>query len=52
MSLGLDWIRDRLESKPLERVGEVRYLEPNGPSPNDPDAPAHRRWFEPALSEG
>jgi hypothetical protein len=45
-SVGMDFLRDRLEGRPFERVGEVLYLEPGGPSPNDPAAPAKRRWFE------
>ncbi|AYY12294.1 alpha/beta hydrolase [Actinobacteria bacterium YIM 96077] len=43
---GMDWLGDRLSGKPLDRPGEVLYLEPNGPSPHDPDAPAKRHWYE------
>jgi pimeloyl-ACP methyl ester carboxylesterase len=45
-SLGMDWLRDRLDGSPPARPGEVIYLEPGGPSPNDPKAPAKRRWYE------
>lgn len=45
-SMGMDWLRDRFDGKALTRAGEVRYLEPNGLSPNDPTAPVKRRWYE------
>jgi hypothetical protein len=45
-SLGMDWLRDRVDGKPLRRPGEVIYLEAQGPSPNDPAVPARRHWFE------
>lgn len=45
-SAGMDWLRDRLQGRPLSRAGEVLYLEPGGPSPNDAAAPAKRHWYE------
>lgn len=45
-SLGMDWLKDRVDGVPLRRPGEVLYLEPGGPSPNDPQAPARRHWYE------
>ena len=44
--LGMDWIRDRLDGRPLTGSGEVRYLEGNGIGPNDPAASVKRHWFE------
>jgi len=44
--LGIDWLRDRLEGRPLANDGEVIYVEPAGVSPNA-DAAAHKRhWYE------
>jgi pimeloyl-ACP methyl ester carboxylesterase len=45
-SVGMDFLRDRLEGRPFERTGEVLYIEPGGPSPFSPETPARRRWFE------
>jgi pimeloyl-ACP methyl ester carboxylesterase len=45
-SLGMDWLRDRVDDRPLSRPGEVLYLESGGPSPNDPATPARRHWYE------
>ena len=44
--LGMDWIRDRFDGRPLTRSGEVRYLEGNGIGPNDPAAAVKRHWFD------
>jgi dipeptidyl aminopeptidase/acylaminoacyl peptidase len=45
-SLGMDWLRDRVEDKPMIRPGGVTYIEAQGVSPNDPQAPDKRHWFE------
>jgi Esterase FrsA-like len=45
-TVGMDWIRDRLDGKPLAEHHAVRYLESGGPSPNDPEAPIKRHWYE------
>jgi dienelactone hydrolase len=46
LSMGMDWLLDRMQGVPFTSDGEVRYLEPNGVSPNDPAAARKRRWFE------
>jgi pimeloyl-ACP methyl ester carboxylesterase len=45
-SLGMDWLRDRMDDKPLRRPGAVLYLEQGGRGPNDPAAPERRHWYE------
>ncbi|BCB91329.1 alpha/beta hydrolase family protein [Phytohabitans suffuscus] len=45
-ALGMDWLRDRLRGKPLDRPGEVVFVEPGGVSPNDPAAKRKRYWYE------
>jgi pimeloyl-ACP methyl ester carboxylesterase len=45
-STAVDWIRDRVDGKPLIGSGEVTWLPPKGPSPNDPAASHRRHWFE------
>jgi pimeloyl-ACP methyl ester carboxylesterase len=45
-SMGMDWLADRLDGRPLARSGDVLYIEPSGPSPIDSDAPAKRHWFD------
>ena len=44
--MGMDWLGDRFAGRPLAAEGGVRYLEPAGPSPNDPAAPLKRHWYE------
>jgi pimeloyl-ACP methyl ester carboxylesterase len=45
-ALGMDWLRDRLDGKPLARAGEVVYIEGGGLGPNDPAAARKRHWYE------
>lgn len=45
-SMGMDWIRDRLEGRPLENDGQVRYVEASSPGPNASGTPLKRRWYE------
>ena len=42
----LDWLRDRLNGKPVSRPGQVVYVEGGGAGPNSPNAPLKRRWFD------
>ena len=44
--VGMDWLKDRFEGRTFEGVGEVRYIEANGKSPNDPATPTKRHWYE------
>lgn len=44
--LAADWLCDRLAGVPLDREGEVIYLEQNGTTPNDPLAPRRRHWYD------
>ena len=41
-----DWLRDRLEGRPVQRSGQVVYVEAGGSGPNSPSAPTKRRWYE------
>jgi cephalosporin-C deacetylase-like acetyl esterase len=41
-----DWLVDRLEGRPMRNAGEVLYIEPNGPDPDDPLVERKRRWYE------
>lgn len=45
-TLGMDWLRDRFDDRPVEREGQVSWLEPNGAGPNSPATPRKRRWFD------
>ena len=47
--LMLDWLRDRLEGRPLAHPGQVLYLDKSGTGPNSPSVPLKRRWYEPAA---
>jgi cephalosporin-C deacetylase-like acetyl esterase len=42
----LDWLRDRLQGRPVERSGEVTYLVPTGSGPNGSSARPARSWLE------
>ena len=42
----VDWLRDRLDNKPMAHAGDVLYLETGGAGPNSPDVQIKRRWFE------
>jgi naringenin degradation protein FdeB len=41
-----DWLRDRVDDKPITGSGDTIWLPPKGPSPNDPAASRRRHWFE------
>jgi pimeloyl-ACP methyl ester carboxylesterase len=41
-----DWLRDRLQGRPVEHNGEVVRLEPTGGGPNGDAAGDHRQWWE------
>jgi hypothetical protein len=43
---GIDWLKDRLDGKPVSDSGRVLYLEGNGIGPNDPGAAQRRQWFD------
>jgi pimeloyl-ACP methyl ester carboxylesterase len=45
----IDWIRDRLDGKPVPHPGQVVYIEPGSAGPNAPDVPLKRRWYEPSA---
>ncbi len=45
-SMGIDWIKDRLAGKLLERDGQVLYVEPTSPGPNAAAVPTKRHWYE------
>lgn len=40
-----DWLRDRLDARPLRHDGKVLYLQPTDAGPNDPDVHITREWF-------
>jgi hypothetical protein len=42
----LDWLRDRIQGKPVERSGEVTYLTPDAGTPYGPTAKRGRTWPE------
>jgi pimeloyl-ACP methyl ester carboxylesterase len=41
----MDWLRDRLLGKPMERSGQVVYMEGSG-GPNDPGLRSKRFWYQ------
>jgi dipeptidyl aminopeptidase/acylaminoacyl peptidase len=45
-SMSLDWLRDRLEGKPVQAPGTTTWIPKSGTSPNDPEVPKKRRWFD------
>ena len=42
----MDWLRDRFAGKPIERAGDVLYIDSSTLGPNDPNAKRKRRWFD------
>jgi dipeptidyl aminopeptidase/acylaminoacyl peptidase len=44
--IALDWIRDRLEGKPIRNSGEVTWLRPGGPGPVGADPVLARSWLD------
>ena len=40
-----DWLRDRLEGKPLAHPGKVIYV-PRGSGPNNPNVETKRKWYQ------
>lgn len=46
----LDWLRDRLDGKPLKHDGEALYIEPGSAGPNSPTVATKRRWYNPSPS--
>ena len=45
-STTMDWLLARLNGKPIDEPGATKWLAPAGLSPNDPQVPRKRRWFE------
>ena len=45
-STAMDWLADRLAGKPVPERGATKWLAPRGLSPNDPQVPRKREWFE------
>jgi pimeloyl-ACP methyl ester carboxylesterase len=41
-----DWLRDRIDGRPLVNDGRVRYLEASGAGPNADTTPDKRYWYE------
>ncbi|MFC2022008.1 alpha/beta hydrolase family protein [Chloroflexota bacterium] len=50
-ALMIDWVKDRLEGKPVAHPGQVLYLDKNGAGPNSPTVPVKRRWYERATQK-
>lgn len=46
LSMGMDWLLDRMNGTRSTDPGQVRYVEPAGASPNDPASRTIRHWFE------
>ncbi|MPZ59844.1 MAG: alpha/beta hydrolase [Propionibacteriales bacterium] len=44
-SMAADWLRERLDGKPIDSPGETLYIEPASISPNDPRVSKRRQWF-------
>src|SRR5581483_187444 len=47
----MDWLRDRLQRKPVAWPGQVVYVEPGSSGPNNPKAALKRRWYEDVKRE-
>ncbi len=45
-NLMIDWVRDRLEGKPMPHPGEVVYIEPGSAGPDSPTVGRKRKWYE------
>ncbi|MQA80104.1 MAG: alpha/beta hydrolase [Streptosporangiales bacterium] len=45
-SMSADWLKDRLDGKPIAQPGETKWIAPKGHSPNDPAVPRKRHWFD------
>jgi pimeloyl-ACP methyl ester carboxylesterase len=45
-TLAIDWLRDRLEDRPLAHDGEVVRVEPGGGSPNGTATVGRRHWYD------
>lgn len=45
-STAADWIRDRVDGKPLPHENQVSWLELNGSGAYDPATPRKQRWFD------
>lgn len=41
-----DWLRDRLDDRPLKHPGEVVYVDSAGAGPNSASVTLKRRWYE------
>jgi pimeloyl-ACP methyl ester carboxylesterase len=44
--LGMDWLRDRIQGRPMANAGEVLYVIPGVGGPNGPRTAHRRAWFE------
>ena len=45
-AFAMDWLRDRMQDKPLAHPGEVVYLDVGGLGPNDPSVKTKRHWLD------
>ena len=41
-----DWLRERLDGKPVKHPGKVLWLDPNGGGPNAKSVSHKRYWYE------
>jgi dipeptidyl aminopeptidase/acylaminoacyl peptidase len=44
-SLAADWLKDRLDGRPIAEPGATKWIPPKGLSPNDPRIAKKRSWF-------
>ena len=44
-SLATDWLKDRLDGKPIGEPGVTKWIPPRGLSPNDPGIARKRTWY-------
>jgi pimeloyl-ACP methyl ester carboxylesterase len=44
-SMVADWLKKRLDKRPIDSPGETVYVEPTSGGPNDPSVARRRQWF-------
>ncbi|HYJ70032.1 MAG TPA: alpha/beta hydrolase [Nocardioidaceae bacterium] len=44
-SMVADWLKERLDERPIDSPGETVYVESTSAGPNDPSAAHRRQWF-------